>query len=495
MRKLTLFFLFFISLNSFSQSNLATARVKIADLVGKQEYAQAKVLLDAIVANDVSKDLVFIKGFVYMKLALYEQALLIFKDYESKGVDNDDYYFYYGLLLFNLKSYEQSLEEFNRSILLGSNLASSYYYSGYIYFIKGDCEKALSFFVKVLKLGGEYISYAHYHSGICLYREGFVKPDFFEASSYHFKKVIDDKTPMNEDAQAYINSIDEYLKDGIIRKKSRYKVASNIQLAFSTRRTITPVEGMPIIGVDSGRSGPWAHFFIDMGASPLLYDEYAFFINYAFDTNLAFSSQMNNTNSQSHRPGFSFSYFDRSRTLEAYASYNLELDFLEQDKLKRIDSANVIELGFTRSMGKTWVLGVKLPLRFYSASSGVLGDFTGTNIELAVVSEHLIGATSLRFEPSMLFFISRGTVDSFQHYKILTQLNLPWKVLFLWPSIKLTPGRLATVNGHSNTYDLYGSLFSKLGLGIKLNAFVNGKKGFVTQSWDFSTGVSMEYVF
>ena len=300
-----------------------------------------------------------------------------------------------------------------------------------------------------------------------------------------------------EEAKRYINAINEYLTEGTIRYKKRYNVGSELDIAISSHRTITPVAGMPIVGVDSGRSGTWGRFFLELGLSPMMYDTFAMFFNYGFDTDLAFSSQLNATNAQAHSPGVTFQFYNQSRTFEAYAGYRYELELLEQDKFRKITSANAFTVGFDQSVTSSWSLGLKVPVHIYSAASGILGDFSGKSIQVTLVSQNIYGATSFKIEPSMLFYMPNDTssLGKYQHYTISAKFNLPWKVIVLWPSIKLAPGRLAANGKHTTTYDFTASLYSPVGLGMKISAFFNFKKGFVSNIWDDSTGIAFEYLF
>ena len=494
-------FLIFLSLIasfnfSYAQSNNnASLKANAVNLIEKGKFDEAKTLLERIKGSDNSKDLMFLLGFVYLKTGMYDQAVSSFKSYEASKPDNDEFHYYYGLALYETKKYDLALDEFNKSTLIGVKTAPSYYYSGYINFLRDDCDKALPFFVGALKEESEYNTLAHYYSGVCLYKKGFDDKTAFEASVYHFEKVADEKGPRQLDAQNYINSINEYLSGGAIRYKKRYNIDTQLNVAYSSRRTINPIEGVPIVGVDAGRGGSWGSFLLDLGVSPALYDTFAFFIDYGFDTNLAFSSQINNTNVQAHRPGLNFQFYNQSRTFEAYLKYMYEVELLEQDKIRKISSANIVELGFDQGFTPTWSLGMKIPIRLYSAEGGALGDFSGKSIEVVIVSQHIFGATSVRLEPSALFFMSGGALASFKHYRFATKFNLPWKFLFLWPSIKFIPGKISSDTGSSTTYDMGFSLFNPIGLGMKLSVFTNAKKGYVSQNWDVSTGLSLEYVF
>jgi Tetratricopeptide repeat len=488
--------LFVLSLNaSYAQTNTASLKANAVNLIEKGKFEDARTLLETIKASDTNKDLLFLLGFVYLKTGLFDQAVQSFKSYDSEKPDNDEFHYYYGLSLYEMKQYDAALVEFNKSTLIGVKIAPSYYYSGYINFLRDDCSKALPFFVNALKEEGEYSLFSHHYAGICLYQKGFEDRSSFEASMYHFEKVADEKGPKQEEAKSYINSIKEYFSGGALRYKKRYNLASQMYIARSSHRTINPIEGVPVVGVDGGRPATWGSFLFDVGASPLLYENFAVFINYNFDTNFAFSSQLSTTNVQAHHPGLTFQFYNQSRTFEAYTGYKYEVELLERDSIKKISSAHAIYIGADQGITSTWSLGLRIPLRFYNAVNGALGDFSGKSIEVKLISQHIFGATSFRLEPSALFFLSGGSLASFQHLKVAAKFNLPWKILFLWPSIKIEPGRLGTTTGHSTTYDIGLSLFTPVGLGMKLSGFCNAKKGFVTTDWDFSGGLSLEYLF
>jgi len=488
--------LFILSLSALhAQNNTAYLKANAVNLIEQGNFEGARNLLERIKGTDTNKDLLFLLGFVYLKTGMFDQAVASFKSYDAEKPENDEFHYYYALSLYETKQYDAALSEFNKSALIGVKTAPSYYYSGYINFIRNDCDKALPLFVNALKENSDYTILSHHYAGICLYQKGFDDRSAFESSIYHFEKVADEKGPKQEEAKKYINSINEYFTGGVLRNKKRYNVASQLNLARSSHRTINPIDGVPIVGVDGGRSATYGSFLLDLGVSPLLYDKFALFINYAFDTNIAFSSQLNTTNVQAHFPGLTFQFYNQSRTFETSVGYKYELELLEQDKLRKISSANAIYIGLDQSITSSWSLGLRLPLRFYSATNGVLGNFSGKSIDFKLISQHIFGATSFRLEPAVLFYLSGGTLANFQHYRIAAKFNLPWRVLFLWPSIKIEPGRLASAAGHSTTYDIGLSLFSPVGLGMKISAFCNAKKGFVTTAWDVSTGLSLEYLF
>lgn len=488
--------LLLISLSaSYAQTNTASLKANAVNLIEKGNFEEARTLLERIKGSDTSKDLSFLLGFVYLKTGMFDQAVQSFKNYDAEKPDNDEFHYYYGLSLYETKQYDAALNEFNKSALIGVKTAPSYYYAGYINFLRDDCGKALPYFVNALKEDNEYNLLAHHYAGICLYQKGFEDKSAFESSLYHFEKVADEKGPKQEEAKNYINSINEYFNGGELRYKKRYNIASQMSLARSSHRTINPIEGVPTVGVDGGRAATWGNFLLDLGVSPLLYDDFALFINYDFDTDLAFSSQLNTTNVQSHHPGLTFQFYNQSRTFEAFTSYRYEVELLEQDKIRKISSANAVYLGLDQSITSTWSMGLRLPLRFYNAAGGVLGDFSGKSIDIKIISQHIFGATSFRLEPAALFFLSGGSLTSFQYYRVAAKFNLPWRVFFLWPSLKIEPGRLAKLTGHSTTYDLGVSFFTPVGLGMKISAFCTGKKGFVTTAWDVSSGFSLEYLF
>ena len=483
--------------SAYAEKSNASLKSNAVNLIEKGQFEEARDLLERIKGTDDSKDLLFLLGFVYLKTGMFNEAVRSFRDYEAKKPDNDEFHYYYGLSLYETSQYDAALSEFNKSALIGVKTAPSYYHSGYIYYLKNNCDKALPFFINALKEENEYNTLAHHYSGMCLYKKGFEDKSAFEASIYHFEKVADEKGPKQEEAKRYINAINEYLTEGTIRYKKRYNVGSELDIAISSHRTITPVAGMPIVGVDSGRSGTWGRFFLELGLSPMMYDTFAMFFNYGFDTDLAFSSQLNATNAQAHSPGVTFQFYNQSRTFEAYAGYRYELELLEQDKFRKITSANAFTVGFDQSVTSSWSLGLKVPVHIYSAASGILGDFSGKSIQVTLVSQNIYGATSFKIEPSMLFYMPNDTssLGKYQHYTISAKFNLPWKVIVLWPSIKLAPGRLAANGKHTTTYDFTASLYSPVGLGMKISAFFNFKKGFVSNIWDDSTGIAFEYLF
>jgi len=490
--------LVFILNSSFvhAQSSNISLKVNAVNLIEKERFEEAKELLERIKRSDNSKDVLFMLGFVYFKTGMFNQAIDEFKDYEAAKPDNDEYHYYYALSLYESKQYNAALKEFNKAILIGVKAPQSYYYSGYINFIKDDCDKALPLFINALKEDNEYRTLAHYYSGVCLYQKGFDDKEAFESSIYHFDKVIDDKSLKQDEAKSYINLINEYLSGGAIRHKKRYNIESQLIIANSSHRIITPVEGVPVVGVDAGRGAIWGSFLLELGASPLLYENYALFIDYGFYTNIAFSSQLNSSNVQNHRPGLTFQFYNQARTFEGYAGYRYEVGFLEQDRVRRIYADHMADLGFDQSITSSWSLGLRTPIRLYNAADGVLGDFSGKSIEVILVSQHIWGATSFKFEPSALFFMGSALLPSFQYYKLTAKFNPPWEVLFLWPSIRIAPGRLVASTGSLTTYDFGAALFRAIGLGMKINIFGNAKKGFVSPDiWDVQVGLSLDYLF
>ncbi|MFH1223963.1 MAG: tetratricopeptide repeat protein [Pseudomonadota bacterium] len=463
----------------------------------KGDFEGSRTILEGLKGKDDSKDLYFLLGFVYLKTARYEQAVDSLRAYEKLKPENDEYHYYLGVSLYELKRYDEALDEFNKSALSGVKVAASYYYSGYVHFTEDDCGKALPFFVDVLKEEkGDFTNLSHYYSGVCLYRDGFNDSRSFESAAYHFEKVLDDKGSISDEARLYLDAIKDYQENGAVRYKNRYNVQAEVDILYSSRRTINPIAGIPTLGLDLGTHSFVGRAALDLGISPMIYDSFALFISYAFKTDIAFDTRLAASDYQGHRPGLNFQFYNQRRTFQAMLGYYYEIDLVDHTSLKKIDNAHVIETGFDKSLTSTWAMGLKLPFRLYNGNGGQWGDFTGKSLEVSIYSYHIFGKTSFRFEPSALFYMaSTGTLNSFKYYKFAIKVNLPWRVLFLWPSLNITPGKIVASTGNVSTYEFGFALFRPVGLGMRLSISSTARKGFVSNNWEVITGLGLEYVY
>lgn len=496
--RIFLLLLFAISIPVYGQPRPETFKARAVSLMGKGDFEGARAILEGLRGVDNSNDVLSLLGFVYLKTGKYSEAVTVYKDYEKLKPDNDEYHYYLGVSYYEMKRYDEALDEFNKAVLAGVKVDASYYYSGYINLVKDNCDKALPFFVNILKEEqGDYTNLAHFYSGVCLYRDGFNDVGSFDSAEYHFDKVLEDKSQISQEARLYIDAIKEYQQSGAVRYKNRYNVEAYINLLYSSRRTINPIQGIPTLGVDTGRKAGVGQALLDLGVSPMIYDNFALFISYAFKTDLALTTQLSSSDYQGHALGMNFQFYNQKRTFEALLRYAYEVDLLDGTSFRKIDSAQVIEAGFDKSITSNWAMGLKIPFRLYNGNGGALGDFVGKSVEFKLYSYHVFGKTSLRFEPSALMYMSSsGSISSFKHYRIAAKMNLPWKLWFLWPSLKAAPGRLvSSTNGYSSTYEFGLSLYRPVGLGMKINFSSTARKGFVSQNWEVISGVGIEYLY
>ena len=483
----------------FSQNGTDLKRSKAVMLMNQGKYNEAISLLESIRSQSSSPDTLFMLGVLYQKSLRFRDSVETLKQYASLRPSDDEYHYYLGYAYYNLKEIEPALDEFNKSYIFGVKTDSASYYSGMIYFDRKDYTKALPFFVNASREGGEYENAAHYYAGVCLYKDGIGEggPESLEASLYHFEKVLKDDSDISLDARRYINVIREFLDTGAIRQKKRLELKLRAELFYSTNRTSGEIEGIPALGYDADRSALGGDFMADISIAPLMYDTFGMFLSYGFSENLGFPTQVNQTNVQKHIPGISFQMFNDKRTMEGRLDYNYELNYLDAAKVTKIDFAHAIKASYINSFTNNWALGIAIPFRLHNGSNGAWGDFNAKSIEIALLSYHYFGKTSLRLEPSILFFMpnSTSTVSKFTYYSFSAKANLPWKLFIVWPSIKLAPGRISRSSGGSTVHDYSLSLFRPLGLGARVELVGTAKKGYVSDNWEFITGVAMEYVY
>lgn len=494
-----LLILFFVLTSSvYAETRPETLKARAVSLFEKGRFNEARTILEDLKTRDQSKDIFFLLGFAYLKTGKYSESVDSFRTYEKATPENDEYHYYIGVSLYELKRYDEALDEFNKAILAGVKVDASSYYSGYVHFIRDDCNGALPFFVNVSKEAeNDYTNLAHYYAGVCLYRDGINDPRSLDSAEYHFKKVLDDKGSISREARTYIDAIDEYQKSGVLRYKNRYNVGSILNILYSSNRTINPIEGIPTLGIDTGKRGFVGQAFLNLGISPIMYQNFAVFLDYRFKTDLAFSSDISNSDFQGHQLGLNFQFYDETRTFEGLVGYHYEYDLVDTTSFQKITSAHVIDLGVDKSLTSTWAMGLKAPFRLYNGNGGAWGSFTGKSMEFILYSYHIFGRTSLRFEPSVLLYMSSsGTIANFQHYRFAAKANLPWKILFLTPSLRVAPGRLTGgPSGTVSTYDFGVTLFRPIGLGMRLNLSSSARKGFVSNNWEMLTGVGIEYYY
>ncbi|MCX6112022.1 MAG: hypothetical protein NTY22_01880, partial [Proteobacteria bacterium] len=202
------------------------------------------------------------------------------------------------------------------------------------------------------------------------------------------------------------------------------------------------------------------------------------------------------TNVQSHKPGIGFQFFNQLRTWEASLNYYYSMDFLDQDKVRKIDGAHVIQLSYDQSITSNWSLGIKIPIRIYKADGGVWGSFEGRGYEFALYSYHIMGKTSFLLEPSIIVYKSAsGVIEDFTFYSINTKFNLPWRMWIFWPSLKLAPGKISSATVNRSAIDMSFNLGASLGIGMKFNIIARAREGFVSEKWEFISGVGFEYLY
>lgn len=498
-KKIPILFLLSLVLVSsaiFAQSRTDTSKAKAINFLDKGSYQQAVDILEGIKGQSDDKDIYFLLGIAYQKLGKYQDAIEALKTFENKKPDTDEYRYYLGLSFYEQKKYKEAFSEFNKAEAAGVKPEETAYYAGYIHFMRSEYEEALPFFIKVIKQDGPYQNIAHYYAGVCLYYMGYDDKPAFESAIYHFDKVLKDNSDLALEARRYIEVIKEFLSEGTARYKKRLNLKSKGDMFFTTRRTVLPVDGIPIIGITADDNRLTADFLFDIGFAPILMESFAFFINYGFLIDTALSTEIDYTNVQKHNPGVSFQFFNQLRTWEASLNYNYTMDFLDEDKVRKIDGTHVIQLSYDQSISSSWALSLKMPLRIYKADGGVLGSFDGKSVEFAVSSYHLLGKTSLLFEPSVIIYSSSsGVVESFKYYSLTTKFNLPWKVWVFWPSVKLIPGKISSVNINRMTADLGMNLGATLGMGMKFNIILRAREGFLSDNWEIMSGVGFEYLY
>ena len=494
-----IFILFVCSSDVFSQERPDIKKSKAVLLMNEGKFKEALNILEGIKGQVNTPDFLFMLGVAYQKNLRFKESADTLKQYASLKPSDENYHYYLGYALYKMNDSDGALEEFNRSDIFGIKTDASSYYSGMIYFNKMDYDKALPFFVRASKEPGEYENASHYYAGVCLYKDGIGEGGntSLEASLYHFEKVLKDNSDISKDSKRYVEVIKEYLDTGAIRQKKRLELKLRAELFYSTNRTSDQIDGVPVIGVDADRSALGGKFLVDLAASPLMYDTFGVFFSYGFAENLGFPSQVNETNTQKHSPGISFQMFNSKRTMEGRLDYHYELNYLDSDRVRKIDFIHVIEPSYMNSFTNNWAMGIKIPFRLHNGSNGQWGDFNAKSIEIAILSYHFFGKTSIRLEPSILFFMpsSTSSVSKFTFYKFAAKVNLPWKILFVWPSINLAPGRISSSNGGAMVHDYSIALFKPLGLGSRVEVVSNIRKGYVSDKWEVITGVALEYLY
>ncbi|MCX6112216.1 MAG: hypothetical protein NTY22_02885, partial [Proteobacteria bacterium] len=156
-------------------------------------------------------------------------------------------------------------------------MEESTYYAGYIYFLENDYENALPYFVKAIKQNGSFRNPAHYYAGVCLYNNGFGDRAAFESAMYHFDKVLKDNSELSQEARHYIEVIKEFLNEGIVRYKKRLDLKSKADIFFTSNRTVTPIDGIPIFGIRADNNRLAADFLFGIGFAPIMLDHFAVF--------------------------------------------------------------------------------------------------------------------------------------------------------------------------------------------------------------------------
>jgi len=484
---------------SFAQERPDIQKSKALLLMNEGDFKEALNILEGIKGKTNDPDFLFMLGVAYQKNSRFIESSTALKQFAAIKPNNEDYHYYLGYSLYNLKDNDAALDEFNKSDIFGVKPDASSYYSGMIYFEKKDYATALPFFIRALKGAGDYENAAHYYAGICLYKDGIGEGGMasLEASLYHFEKVLKDNSDNSKEARRYIEVIREYLETGAIRQKKRLEIMLRAELFYSSNRTSNPIDGIPVFGVDAERQSLCGDFSANVAAAPLMYDTFGLFLSYGFEENLGFPSLVIQTNTQKHVPGISFQFFNEQRTMEAKIDYRYELNFLDSDKVRKIDFAHAIEASYMSSFTDNWAMGIKVPFRIHNGVGGSWGDFKAKSIEIMLLSYHYFGATSIRLEPSVVFFMPNATsvIPEFKYYSFAAKLNLPWKVFFVWPSFKIAPGIISRSTGDSKVYDFGLSLFRPLGLGARMEINSTFRKGYVSENWEFLTGLALEYTY
>ncbi len=472
------------------------SKSKAISLLDKGNYEEALSILEGLKGRSEDKDIYLLLGIAYQKVGKHGMAVESLRSFETSNPDSDQYHYYLGVSLYELKRYKEALNEFDKSELAGVKPEESSYYAGYIYFLDGKYEQALPYFIKTIKQDGAYKNTAHYYAGVCLYKKGLEDRSSFESALYHFDKVLKDNGPLSQEAKHYIEVIKEFLNEGTARYKKRLNLKSKADLFYTTNRTVTPIEGIPNFGVQADNNRLAADFLFDVGFAPVIENSFAMFVNYAFLIDTALSTEIDYTNVQKHKPGVSFQFFNQLRTWETSLNYSYSMDFLDTDKVRKIDGTHVISFSYDQSITSNWALGIKAPFRLYNGKSGVWGSFEGKSFELSIASYLLFGKTSILLEPSFITYsLTNGVIPSFKYYSLNTKFNLPWRILTFWPSLKLSPGKISSATVNRATYDLACDLGATLGTGMKFNVFIRGREGFLSTNWELLSGIGFEYIY
>ncbi|MBN1114711.1 MAG: tetratricopeptide repeat protein [Oligoflexia bacterium] len=470
-------------------------RLKAVELVGNGKYGEAVKTIEQIKDKDREPDVYFLLGVSYSRLGDHGQAVKVLRKFETFNTDNKDFHYYLGISLFELGRYDEAIAEFRKSELLGIKVEESTYYSGYIYFSLSEYKTAFPFFIRTIKENGKYSYLAHYYAGVCLYRDGLNSPESLDAAVYHFEKVTGEDTIAKEAAR-YIDVINEYISSGVARYKKRWNLNAYADLLFSRNRTVTPLDGIVNMGLDTETWTVFGDLYFKGAFSPVMFKNIAVFLNYGFSTDLAFKPGLGNSNTQGHLFGISVQYYSQLRTFEAGAEYYYSIDYLDDGSLEKIAGAHVISVGIDKSILKSWALGLKLPMRFYNGTGGAWGDFTGRSIEIALMSYHMFGEMSFRLEPSLIMFSSADNPDlDHKYYNVGIKANFPWKIWFFWPSLKGRAGYIITADERVLAYDGGIVLFVPLGIGMRGTYSGILRKGFVSDTLEMVTGIGFEYVF
>ncbi len=484
---------------AFSQERPDVQKSKAVLLMNEGKFKEALSILEGIKGRISDPDFLFMLGVAYQRNSRFTESASTLKQFAAIKPNSEDYHYYLGYALYNLKESDAALEEFNKSDIFGLKTDASSYYSGMIYFEKKDYAKALPFFIKALEVTGDYENAAHYYAGICLYKDGIGEGgiESLEYSLYHFEKVLKDNSDISKESRRYIEVIREYLETGAIRQKKRLEIGLRAELFYSSNRTANPIDGIPFFGVDTGRQSLCGNFTANVAAAPLMYDTFGLFLSYGFAEDIGFTSLVNTSSTQKHVPGLSFQFFNEERTMEARLDYRYELNFLDSDKVRKIDFAHAVEASYTNSFTDNWAMGIRLPFRMHNGVGGAWGDFTAKSIEVILLSYHYFGNTSIRFEPSVLFFMPNATsvIPKFTYYSFAAKFNLPWKMFFVWPSLKVAPGIVSRATGSSTVYDFGLSFYRPLGLGARMELANTIRKGYVSNTWEFITGLALEYTY
>jgi len=472
------------------------SKSKAVSLMDKGDYQEALNILEGLKGQTDDKDIYFLIGIAYQKTGKHLDAINSFETFETKEPETQAFHYYLGVSLYEIKRYQEALSEFNKAEFAGIRMEESSYYAGYIYFMGEDYDNALPAFIRTIKQDGSFQNLAHYYSGVCLYNKGFGDRTSFESAIYHFDKVLKDNSDLSQEAKRYIEVIREYLNEGIVRYKKRLDLKSKADIYFTTNRTVTPVVGIPILGVKADSNRLAADFLFDVGFAPVLMEHFAFVVNYGFLLDTALSTEIDYTNVQTHQLGMGIQFFNQMRTWETSLNYSYSMDFLDEDKIRKIDGTHVVQFAYDQSITSSWVLGIKVPLRMYNANNGALGNFNGKGYEISLYSYNIVGKTSFLLEPSIVIYkAASGIVDDFKYYSINTKFNLPWRMWIFFPSVKLAPGRISSIKVNRSTLDASVNLGTSLGTGMKFNLIVRAKEGFISEKTEFITGLGFEYLY